>query len=361
MEPSQFAALIAKWFEPVVLNRVETLNGTESPVTYLFRRFLTNNQSATGHWESLSAAYSRVMAYVVSMDSSLPKVKRDNLVRASGRIPKFGIEMSLNETQLTQLGILQRSPGTQIKAILTKIFADSERCVDAGYELMEALFLEGLSTGKVIVDDTDNIGSGFQVDFGYPTANKFGVGTLWSNTAAKPLDDFDRVIAKAKVDGKVIRTVMMDSTAFNNMIATTQFKDYFAFKLGYTGTLRTTLDMEDANKIMVARYGFSIELIDRICRKERNGVQTLVRPWATGIAVAMCSEDLGTLEYTFLAEQDNPVPGVAYTNAAEWMLLAKFRQNRPSIAEFTTVQGRALPVIANTDEIYLLDSTAVQA
>ncbi len=362
MEPSQFAALILKWFTPVVLNRVETLNGTSSPVIYLWRRFLSTNSSVLGRWETIAANYTRVTAFVIAMDSSIPKVKRDGTSTASGDIPKFGIEMSLNEKQLTEIGIMQRSNNPNMGAILRKIFADSERCVDAAYELMEALFLEGLSSGKVTVEDSENVGIAFEVDFGYYSANKFGVNTLWSDSAnAKPLNDLDRFNDKAKLDGKKIKTVMMNTTTFNNMVAAASFKDYFAFKVGYTGTLRTTPDLDDANKILSARYGFTIELVDRTCRKERNGIQTIVTPWADGVIIGICSEELGNVEYSFLAEEDAPVPGVAYTKANEFILLSKFRQNRPSIIETTNVQGRALPVIGNVDDIYQLNTLVLQA
>ncbi|MVM35268.1 hypothetical protein GO755_34925 [Spirosoma sp. HMF4905] len=362
MEPSQFLALAQKWFAATQLNRVELLNGSQNGLTYLFQRFLAENQSVTGRWETLLATYTRVMAFVVAMDSSLPKVKRDSTSNASGDIPKFGIEMSLNERQLTQIGILQRAPGDNTKAIIKKIFNDAERTVDAAYELMEALFLEGFSTGKVIVDDIDNVGTGFQVDFGYLSANKFGVGILWSSAStAKPMDDLDRMVAKAKTDGKVIQTIFMDSTTFGNMIATTQFRDYYAFKVGYTGTLRTNLDKENANALLLGRYGFTVELIDRAVRRERNGVQTIVKPYQQGMVMAICTEELGAIEYTFLAEEDSPVSGVVYSKPVPWALGSMFRQNRPSIAEFTTIQGRALPVIGAADEIYSIDTTTVQS
>ena len=61
-----------------------------------------------------------------------------------------------------------------------------------------------------------------------------------------------------------------------------------------------------------------------------------------------------------LAEQDSPVAGVAYQTVEDFILVSKFRLNRPSLAEITNSQSRVVPVIDGVEDIYLLDTTVTQ-
>lgn len=364
MEQSLFIQFITKWFPGIVLGVVEKLNDTKNALTYLHKRLLRTDYSVTGKWESLSGTYTQVMADVVSMDSSLPLKKRDSIAKATGDIPKMGIELKLNERQLTDIGVLQaqNQGNTNQSVLLKKIFEDTPKVIRAVYERNEAIFLEALSTGVCVIDDTENVGTGFRVDYGYLTANKFGTTVVWSSAStAKPLDDIQRVIDKATDDGNTIIRCFMDKAAFNNMVKTTQFLDFFAFGLGYTGSLRTAPTLSQVNTLLTDKFGFVIEIVDRSVRYEKNGQQTSVKPWATGAVVFVCSEELGSLVYARLAEEDHPVAGVTYEKAEDYILVSKFRTNRPSLGEFTTSQARVIPVLSNVDQNYLLDSTTVQS
>src|SRR5687768_11864168 len=148
MEQSLFIEWINKYFPGLVLRTVENLNGTTNPLTYLHRRMLREEFSVDGKWESLSADFSLVAADVIAMDSSIPLKMRDAVGRASGRIPKMGMELALRETQLTELLELSRRQGQEAQFV-AKLFADTPRVIGGIYERNEAIFLEGLSTGIV--------------------------------------------------------------------------------------------------------------------------------------------------------------------------------------------------------------------
>jgi len=62
-----------------------------------------------------------------------------------------------------------------------------------------------------------------------------------------------------------------------------------------------------------------------------------------------------------LAEKKHPVAGVSYETANEFILVSKYRVNRPSLREYTTSQARVVPVITNVDKIFTLDSKTLQA
>ncbi|AUD00941.1 major capsid protein [Spirosoma pollinicola] len=360
MEQSLFLQWVAKYFPGIVLRTTATLNNSTNGPTYLHKTMLTEDLSVTGKWESINTQNTLVAADVVAMDSALPLKKRDSISRFSGDIPKLGMKLQLNEKQLTDLDTLIAQGATDAQ-IVAKLFNDVVKVIGGIDERNEEMFLRGLSTGVTLIEDTENVGTGIRVDFGYYTANKFGVAVLWSSaTTATPDDDIKRVLAKAKADGNVITNIMLDSTALNYLSNAKQIKDLFAFSAGFTGTNVPSLDRDQMTKFFSTRYGCTFTVVDRTVRYEKNGVQTPIKPWQDGMMVFLNSEQVGTLTYARLAEENRPVSGVTYQKSGNYILVSKFGKNDP-LAEFTSSQARVVPVIVNVDQIYSLDTKTVQA
>lgn len=363
MEQSLFFEYIGKYFPKLVLGVTEKLNATnQTALTYLHKTMLGTNYSVDGRWESLTGSYSRVAADVVSMDSELPLKKRDSLSRASGDLPKLGMELYLNEKQMSDIDALI-AQGSNINTIVAKIFEDTPRVITGVLERLEYMFLEGLSTG-IALADTDNVGAGVRINYGYLAENQFGVKTLWATpTTAKPLDDFQKVVDKATEDGYNITRAYTDPDTINALLACDQLRQQYAFSIGYVGALTQvpipTLDQ--ANAVLSSKYGFSLSKINRSVRTEKNGVQTPIKPWKKGTIVFAVDEKVGSLVWTRLAEQNHPVEGVSYQTAETYIMVSKYRVNRPSLREYTTSQARVVPVISNVDRIYTIDSLTVQA
>jgi len=350
-------------FSGVILSTVETLNGSASaPSPYLHRRMLRKVFSPSGKWESISIANTQVMADIVAMNSSLPLKRRDSLAVASGSIPKMGVEFALDEQQLTDIDYMITTgiPDTRISALL---LADTRKALNAIYERNENIFLKGLSSGIALVDDVENVGTGIRLDYGYLDANKFGVEVLWSDISSKPFDDIERVLTKATSDGNVITKVMLDRTTFNNLAKTTQAKELFAFSQSFVGVNIPAPSLGQLNMFTSDRYGFVFEIVERSFRYEKNGNQTPVKPWAEGSVVFLTQDEVGSLTYAALAEANpaHQVAGVNYQLVDDIILLSKWGQNKPYLAEFTSAQARVVPVINNVNEIYLIDTKTVEA
>ena len=362
MEQSAFIQWIDKYFKGIVVRVTETVNGKNAEsLTYMFKQMLRKEFSVTGKWESISTLNTRVSANFVAMDSSLPLKRRDSMGKASGDIAKSGMELWLNEKQLTELDAMIAQGSTEAE-IIAKLFQDTPRVIIGIYELMEKAFLEGLSTGVTVIDDTENVGTGIRLDFGYFDANKFGVSTLWNDVDAKPLDDFRKAIKKAKRDGNTITEVYMDDVTFENFVATEQVRKYFAWSLKFTGTDIPVPSLEDINAALKKdnKYKLTIHIIDRTIINEKNGKRTVVTPWSEGKVILTGTTQVGVLAYARLAEQNHPVEGVSYETTDDYILVSKFRQNRPSLAEFSTSQARVVPVICNVEQIYQLDTKVIQ-
>lgn len=363
MEQSLFSAWVAKWFKPLVAKIVEKVNGTKTPQTYLHKTMLRKEYSPTLKWSSINVDGATVAADVVAMDSPLPLKKRDSISKADGDIPKLGMKLALNERTMTDLNILKKTQG-QENAIVQKLFADTAKVITGIYERLEFMFLQALSTGVTLIQDTENVGLGVRIDFGYKAANKFGVAVVWGVNGT-PITDFNKVKDKADTDGNTITTMMTDDYAFNNMLKSTEFKQAYASSLDIavnTTSVLPTPNREKAKAFIAGEFGWNVILVNRTIKTERDGNRTNRKPWAEGAVVFLTSEEVGTLTWGELAEMDtdHQSKGVAYDVADEMILVSKYKKTDP-LKEFTSSQALALPVINNTDEIYLLDSKTVQA
>jgi len=367
MEQSLFIKWIDKYFKGIIVKRLETLNGknNDQALTYMFREMLRKQFSVTGKWEAINILNTRVSADIVSMDSSLPLKMRDSIRKASGDIPKSGMELWLNETQLTELDTMIATKIDE-SVLVARLFQDISRVITGIYEMTENLFLQGLSTGIISVEDEKNTGSLIRLDFGYLDANKFGVSVLWDNVAAKPLDDIGVVLKKAKhSDGNTISHIYMNDATFDNFVKTEQVKGYFAFSIGFFGdkTIVPVPTLEKINSVLKTdnKYRVEIHIVDRTVIVEKKGKRTTVTPWSDGKVILTTSKEVGVLNYARLAEQNHPVSGVSYQTADDYILVSMYRKNDPSLAEFTTSQARVIPVICNVEQIYSLDTKTLQA
>lgn len=358
MEQSNYLKYIQKYFTGIVTGVITKLNDTKNPVVYYHMRFLRKNFSIDGNWESINAANTMVMADVVAMDSSLPLKKRDSISKAGGKIPKMGMELKLNEQQLTDLQTLAARPGTEPQ-LIAKIFQDVPRVIGGIKERNEAIFLEALSTGVCEIDDIENTGTAVRMNYNY--ANQYGAAVVWSSSSATPLSDLQRIKSDAQTKGDIIIKFLMDRTTFNNLAKTTEAKQFYAFAIGFTGDATQTPTTSKLNSELQDAYGFTIEIIDRSVRYEKNGVQTVQTPWSANKVIGITSESLGDITWATLAEALAPVAGVSYETADDYILVSKFRTNTPSLAEVTRSQARVVPVLTNTDQIYYLDTNTVQA
>jgi len=358
MEQTLFLEEVKKFFPGIAQRTVSRLNDTTNPnaITYRHRRMLAKRFSTNLKWESVNVSANIVAADVIAMDSQIPLKKRDSIGRASGDIPKTGMELALRERELTDLDILATIP-SQSAELISRIFQDTARVIQGQYELLEYMFLLGLSTGVTLIADANNVGTAVRVDYGYVTANKFITGPfIWSNTSATPITDLKQLTEKARVDGNRIIRFMMDEATFTYMAATDQVKNLWAAQNNFFGTTVPTPTLAQVNVASQAAYGWTIEIVERTVTFEKDGVKTKLTPWSTGQVVGICSEQVGTLTWGRLAEMNHPVENVTYQNVDDFILVSKYRMNRPSLAEITNSQALVLPVINNVDAIYTLDT-----
>ena len=357
MKKSLFAFL-AVWYSAIAKKLESTVNGKNEsePMKYLHKEMLTEELSTDLKWGSSSIDGSIVAADIVAMDSELPLKKQDSIATASGDIPKAGMKLKLTEKQLSDIDTM-RAKGVALVEIVKKVFGQVKRCVFGIYERNEAMFLEALSTGQTLVEDTENVGVGIRVDFGYKDSNKYNATKAWSDTSAKIVDDIKAIIKNAKSKGISLRVIMMDDITASYIAENDQVKNNFAFSdrgIATDGASVPSLDDEQLVSFIRKKFGLTLKIVDRTVVTEKNGQRTIQTPWAEGAVVFLPSEKVGRLVYGILAEDTRRSPEIMYEKV-EYILVKKWHTNEP-FSEFTSSQALCLPVIDNASSIYLLDS-----
>jgi hypothetical protein len=353
MKESLFVKYTA-WLSAIILGVITKVNGGKTELSYLHKSMLTEELSTDLKWSTLTVNSTIVAADMVAMDSPLPLKKRDAIGTADGEITKLGMKKQMSEKQLSDIDILVNKK-VENKIIVEKIFNDAISCTMGILEKIEYIFLTSLSNGVGLVEDTENVGTGIRIDFGYKDANKFGVVKPWSDAAAKPLDDIKNVIKSAKDKGVSLKFMMMDQTVFDNLADNDQVRQYFAFSQNFVGTGIPIPDLEQVNSMLQKRYKLQIIIVDRTVITERDGVRSVKTPWAANKVIFLETQKVGRLMYGILAEETRQSKAATYTKAGSFILIKKWSSEEP-FAEYTSSQALAIPVIDAVDSIYSLDS-----
>jgi hypothetical protein len=361
MNVSYFAEYVKKWFKTLTTAIVEKVNDSKNPVTYLFKTMLKTSLSADGRWDSMSASKSIVAADVVDIDSPVPIKMRDSLSRASGEIPMLGMGMNKGAKLIQRIKNLASQGATEAQ-IVQMIFDDLPRVITGIYERLEYLFLQSLSTGIALVQDAENTGVGIRVDFGYRDANKYGATVKWGEAGYTPISDIERVITRAGENADVITTIALDKAAYNQIRQSEEAKALYAGSIGnFTGNNQIIPTPSQFDAIIADTYKVKFLVIDRSIRVEKNGKQTSVRPFAENTLIFLTTDQVGSLVYAILAEQDAGyrVKNVDYQVVDSYILVSKYSETNP-LREHTNAQALALPVIENVDSIYVLNTQEAQ-
>jgi len=357
-EQSQFVKYIQKYFTGFVAKVTKTLNGEDKAPLYLHKSMLTPKQSLDGKWTSITSDNQNVAADVVAMDSPLPLKLRPSLSTASGDIPKLGMEMKMNENQLDQLDTMVAKQAEDAD-IVVELFDDAKRALVGIEEQKEYLFLRGLSSG-IALTDSENVGTGVRVDFGYLAENKAGVPVVWSSVNATPISDLNTLISVADGKGKTISYVMMDKVSFNNARKTTEARNLYATSIGNFGTTQPIPSYDQFLDTWQADAKVSIIIVDRSIKFEKDGVKKTVKGWDEGKVILLTDNNVGSLVWKRVVEDKHRSKAIEYRNGEFGTLLSMYVTHKP-FGEWTDVQARQLPVITNVSDIFQLDTKVVQA
>jgi len=358
-EQTQFIKYVQKYFTGFIASVYKAINGEKNAPKYLYKSMLTPKQSVDGKWTSLLADNQNVAADVVAMDSPLPLKSRPSIGSVSGDIPKLGMELKMNENQLDQIDTL-RAKNADIKEIVDEIFDDPKRCIVGVEEQKEYLFLRGFSSG-IALTDSDNVGSGIRVNYGY--VNQAGSTVVLSNAnlaTATPIADIQDQIDKADAAGVTIGYMTLDKSTLDLMRRTNEAKDLYAVANGNFGETRPVPSAKNFPSFLEEELGLKVIVVNRSIKFEKDGVKKTVKAWDTGKIILHPDLIVGQLVWKKPVEADHQSKAVEYRNGDHGALISKYVTHKP-FGEWTDIQARNLPVINNVNEIFQLDTLTVQA
>ena len=358
---SLFPEFVEKYFGRVIGKITEKYNGEKTKPTLLYKSMLTEEYSADLSWGATELNNVIVAADVVAMDASIPLKKRGSLATASGKLSKIALKFRKGEKDISDLNVAI-ARGTNEATIAAKVLNDVPRVIDGTDARIEMMFEQALSTGTMLVEDSENDGTGVRVDF-YKSENQFKNRVAgWNSSLSTPQDDVQQLFDKAQADGNSIGLVMMSKKYFTLFRKSKQGKELAASYQGRIFTDDTILPVPGTTLFHEAlrdEYGVEFRVVDSTFKVQKHdGSEESVRPWVEANIVAIPTEKVGRLVYGTLAEETNPVEGVNYQKSGSFLLISKYSNNDP-LEEFTSGQALCIPVIDGANSIYLLAADEV--
>ena len=362
MNKSLFLELVLKFFSLVVGKITEKFNGANKEQPLLHKTMLSEEYSADLTWGATELNHSIVAADVVALDSSLPLKSRGSINNAKGTIPKLGVKFRKGEKDISDINVM-RNRGTDEATVVAKIFDDVTKCIKSMDVRKEIMFLQGLSTGVMLVEDGENTGTGVRADFGYKKENIFYAQTApWGEEGYDPIEDLRQMFDKADADSNSIELVMLSKKYFNLIRSSESGKKLVADFKGQIYLAVANIPQPSRQAMIEAlsdEFGADFQIVNSTFKIENHdGSTTPVSPWAEANIVGLPTKNVGRLVYGTLAEETNPVAGVAYQKSGSHVLVSKYSKNDP-LEEYTAAQAVCIPVIDGGDSIYLLHANSM--
>lgn len=355
INPTLFPEEVGKYFLPM-LEALKAENEKEENKTRLFQRLLDRTPTGTLDWTSSDITGKIGMADVVAMNSTIPLKQRRSIALAKGDIPKLAASVRFEESDLKRLFGLASIPGVGGEQLAKEVLSNVPEVVRAILDRIEAMTLQMLSEGQILIADDKTQGLGVRADFGIPEGNRAKVTNKWSTAKATPVTDIRTTLTKAEEAGNEIQAIILDRSAFNKLRASQEGKELVAgFRgtpVGGAGSPSQTIDaLKDefgVEFIVIARNAFTQEQAD--------GTRVAVKPWKEGaVAFLPSATKVGTLYHSPLVEESRPVAGVTQGKANEYTLVQQYSETDP-YSEKTMATAFVFPVLNNATKVYLLDT-----
>lgn len=355
INPTLFPEEVGKYFRPM-LEALKAENEKEENKTRIFQQLLDRTPTGTLDWTSSDIAGKIGMADVVAMNSTIPLKQRRSVALAKGDIPKLGASVRFEERDLKRLFGLASIPGVGGEQLAKEVLSNVPEVVRAVLDRIEAMTLQMLSEGQILIADDKTQGLGVRADFGIPEGNHIKVTNKWSTTKATPVTDIRTILEKVDDETNEIQAIVLDKSTFNKLRASQEGKEMVAgFRGTPVGGAGSPSQMIDALEdefgikfIVISRSTFTQELAD--------GKKIRVKPWKKGAVTFLPSATkIGTLYHSPLVEESKPVAGVTQGKANEYTLVQQYSEINP-YSETTMATAFVFPVLNDATKVYLLDT-----
>lgn len=286
----------------------------------------------------------RLSAY----DAKAIRRNREGFDKYKQDMPFFKESMYIDE-KLRQLlnNFMNANSQALVDSILSKIFDDQIKLIDASFISLERMRMSALTTGVVSLSSN---GQTYSIDYGVPSEHKKTVTTDWSDASADIIGDVQAIVDSMREEGVIITRAVCNSKVAKYFRTNTAIKN--AVYVFANGTV--TVGQARAIDYIRQETGVQFLVYDNVYVKEDGSASKYI-PDET--VVFMPEGTLGETHMGVTPEesdlQNKLNADVAVT--AEGVAITTYGTEDPVNVEMKVSMVGA-PSFEKADEIYILDT-----
>lgn len=308
----------------------------------LYKALLTNKQQATRFFQISKYKEDIPAAMVVPYNAALPQAPRGEISSFVGEMFPLGMKYSLGEKEQMDLQGVRNG-------ILDQLYNDALNGAKAIEKRWEFALMQALSTTKSdLTADNNPAGLTYEFDYNIPTAQKVGVTTVWSNTAAKGLKEIVSLLNDMATLGIDPAYILIEQTTIANLLAQTDTHAQIS-SIQKGKITQQIISVTGLNAFMAANnYPEFVVVKDRLSYLKSDGtIDATRRAWDTGKITFIPRGKLGRLAYMNAPNKPTQSKSGFFQTVGTFNILRT--TDFDTIALDTTVRAYGYPVI---DRLY---------
>jgi len=301
-----------------------------------------------------------VAADVTAYDVSAPLKTRKVVSKIAGDIPAIRVKRSMTESNINLYNIIKNGAAPDMDAVLSLIYDDVDFVVEAVLARMEFLALRLISSGKILLDRTENAGIVTDTAVDYGASYTTGAAVIWSaavNTTT-PITDIDTIVRAGIALGVKYKYLLMDRQSWTYFRTSDETKKAL---VPYTiaGVLdkriKATITLGMVNQALKDMEYPQIVVVDQsIVTETEDHDQVTQNPFYAGHICFLEDLPIGNMLHGPIAEETNPPKQVVQAKHGN-VLVSKWRTVDP-VVEWTKGESNVFPIWPLIDRCYLLDT-----
>lgn len=285
-----------------------------------------------------------------AFDSKSIRRDREGIEQYTTKMPFFKESMYIDEEMRQLLNMYAAANNTALaEQIISKIFDDQVKLIDAALISVERMRMEALTTGVITLASN---GQGYTYDFGVPAEHKDTVNTSWSDPTADVIGDVQKIVDDMKAEGVTITRAICNNSVAKALRSNNAIKNQIYVLAG--GSI-ASVTAERVLNYIYEETGVSFYVYDNVYVAEDGQAHKYV---ADDTVVFMPEGNLGYTNFGTTPEESDLLAStaaqVALVNNA--IAVTNHVEHDPVLVE-TKVSMISLPSFERADEVFILDTS----
>lgn len=284
-----------------------------------------------------------------AFDSKTIRRDREGIEQYTTKMPFFKESMYIDEEMRQLLNIYAAANNNAMaESIITKIFDDQIKLINAALISVERMRMEALTTGVITLASN---GQGYTYDFGVPENQKTEVTKSWSDPTADVIKDVQDIVDAMKTKGVTITRAVCNNSVARALRTNNAIKNQIYVLAG--GSI-ASITAERVLNYIYEETGVSFYVYDNVYVNEDGTASKYV---ADDTVVFLPEGTLGYTNFGTTPEESD----LMASNAADVSLVnnaiavTNHVEHDPVLVE-TKVSMIAMPSFERANEVYILDT-----